>query len=122
MEKRYIGDGTASKVKHSPTIENEVCKSLFPSLSGIMANLGYKEKALANPDQNKIKFYSDVGRALWSIKDRWGDFTDEEIQTITAPVSRLIKSFTGDYERDKQIVEANYDYFIELINANLNSK
>lgn len=120
MEKRYIGDGAKSKVKHSPTIENEVCKSLFPSLSGIMTNLEYKEEALTNPDPNKIKFYSDVGRALWRIKDQWGDFTDEEIQVITAPVSKLIKSFTGDYEKDKQIVQDNHTYFVDLIATYLN--
>ncbi len=115
MEKRYIGGGTTRSVKHSPTIENEVCKSLFPSLSGIMANLEYKEEELANPDPSKIKFYSDVGRALWRIKDQWGNFTDEEIQIITAPVSRLIKSFTGDYEKDKQTLQNNHDYFVDLI-------
>ncbi len=120
MEKRYIGGGTTQKVKHSPTIENEVCKSLFPSLVGIMANLGYKEKALSNPDPDKLSFYTNIGRALWNIKDKWGDFSDEEIQVITAPVSRLIKSFTGDYEKDKQIIQENHSYFIQLIETYLN--
>ncbi len=119
MERRYIGGGTARKVKHSPTIENEVRQSLFADLSGIMANLGYKEKELPVPDQNKIDFYSKVARALWQVKDNWGQFTDDEIKVVSAPISRLIKSFTGDYEQDKQIMADNHDYFIELINANL---
>lgn len=122
MEKRYIGGGTARKVKHSPTIENEVRQSLFADLSGIMANLGYKEKELPAPDQNIIDFYSKIARALWEVKDKWGQFTDDEIKIISAPVSRLIKAFTGDYEKDKQIMADNHNYFVELINANLVSK
>ena len=122
MEKRYIGGGTARKVKHSPTIENEVRQSLFADLSGIMANLGYKEKGQPEPDQDKLDFYSKVARALWEVKDRWGQFTDDEIKVVSAPVSKLIKSFTGDYEQDKQIMADNHDYFIELINVNLVSK
>jgi hypothetical protein len=122
MEKRYIGGGTARKVKHSPTIENEVRQSLFADLSGIMANLGYKEKEQSAPDQDKLDFYSKVARALWEVKDKWGQFTDDEIKVVSAPVSRLIKSFTGDYEQDKQIMADNHDYFVELIDANLVSK
>ena len=122
MEKRYIGGGTARKVKHSPTIENEVRQSLFADLSGIMANLGYKEKEQPAPDQDKLDFYSKVASALWEVKDRWGQFTDDEIKVVSAPVSRLIKSFTGDYEQDKQIMADNHDYFVELIDDNLVSK
>lgn len=122
MEKRYISGGTARQVKHSPTIENEVRQSLFADLSGIMANLGYKEKEQPAPDQDKLDFYSKVARALWEVKDKWGQFTDDEIKVVSAPVSRLIKSFTGDYEQDKQIMADNHDYFVELIDANLVSK
>lgn len=121
MEKRYIGGGTARTVKHSPTIENEVCESLFPSLSGIMANLGYKEKALPNPDPAKLEYYSKAGVAIWRVKDHWGKFTDKDIQEISAPVSRLIKAFTAtsDYLEAQKILEENRAYFDEMIRTYL---
>ena len=121
MEKRYIGGGTARTVKHSPTIENEVCESLFPSLSGIMANLGYKEKALPNPDPAKPEYYSKAGVAIWRVKDHWGKFTDKDIQEISAPVSRLIKAFTAtsDYLEAQKILEENRAYFDEMIRTYL---
>lgn len=121
MEKRYIGGGTTRTVRHSPTIENEVCESLFPSLSGIIANLGYKEKALPNPDPVKLEYYSKVGVAIWRVKDHWGKFTDKDIQEISTPVSRLIKAFTAtsDYLEAQKILEENRAYFDEMIRTYL---
>lgn len=119
--KTYIGGKTHRSVKHSPTIENEVRESLFPSLSGIIANLSYKEKELANPDQTKLDYYSKAGVAIWRVKNHWGQFTDEDIKNISAPVSRLIKAFsaTNDYVEEQKIFEDNRAYFDEMIKTYL---
>ena len=117
MEKRYIGGGTARKVKHSPTIENEVKESLFADLAGIIINLKYKEKALSNPDLSKLDYYTKSSMAIWQVKNHWGQFTDEDIQKISAPVSRLIKAFsaTSDYTEEQKIFEVNRLFFDEII-------
>lgn len=121
MEKRYIGGGTARKVKHSPTIENEVKESLFADLAGIIANLEYKEEAMLNPDIDKLDYYKKARISIWQVKNHWGKFTDEDIQLISKPVSSLIKAFsaTSDYIEEQKIFEANRSFFDEIIKTYL---
>lgn len=107
--------------KHSPTIENEVCESLFANLAGAMANLTYTEEKNANPDKNKITFFMNIGKALWKIKRKWYSYTDEYIQQISKPVSLIINELgnANTYDEKLTIVEINRQYFEDLIINNL---
>jgi len=111
MEQRKIGN-----INHSPTIENEVNQSLFASLVGLIVNQEYKEKKQPIPDQDKLEFYNNIGIALWEAKSRWHRYTDEDIKIISEPVSKLIKSFNGDYTHDDVLIRDNREYFTKLIN------
>jgi rubrerythrin len=118
MGKIYLGTSN-----HSPSIENEVYKTLFANLAGMMANLRYQEMALlADQEHTKLESYLHIAKSATQIKNNWYKFTDQEIKDMSIPVSTILKKFSADYQHNQLIVQEYYDFLNDLLNNYLNKK
>lgn len=83
---------------HQPTIKNEVAKTLYPSLDGIIASLEYVEEAKESPDKNKLAFYKEISDFLMSEHRSFYKFTDKEIEYKVSILSPIIKEMVKSDE------------------------
>jgi hypothetical protein len=80
---------------HAPTIKNEVAKTLYPTLIGIIVSLGYIEKKKETPDESCLAFYKEMRNLLSEEHRRFYMFTDEEIDYKVSILSPIIKEMVS---------------------------
>jgi hypothetical protein len=76
---------------HAPTIKNEVAKTLYPTLIGLIASLEYVEEAKELPNQSRLDFYEELSNVLSAEHRSFYLFTDEEIEYKVSILSPIIK-------------------------------
>lgn len=100
------------------SVFNEVVESLYSSLAGAIANLGYYEKSKQNPDPRILNYYRLIGKALWAEKSNFPNLTDEEIKEVANELSPIKKQLFGDKDAQQLVIENNRAYFDMLISKN----
>lgn len=114
-----VGSRRVLPRSHSPTIQNEVAKTLYTTLAGIVSSLEYDEEKTDSPDLDKLDFYYKIRKALAVEKRKFPDFSDREIQIKTAPLSRLIKQMGNSPKSIRhEILQENLDYITNLLENN----
>lgn len=109
-----------SESSHAPTIHNEVAKTLYPTLMGLIVSLEYVEEAKEVPDQSRLDFY-DLIRDILSDEHRsFYKFTDKEIDYKVSILSPIIKEMVhSDESLHHAILERNVDKIHNLRIGNL---
>ena len=101
---------------HAPTIKNEVAKTLYPSLDGIIVSLEYVEEAKESPDESKLAFYREISNLLMKEHRAFYKFTDEEIEHKVSVLSPIIKDMVAKgQEFHHEILEKNVGKLKSLI-------
>jgi hypothetical protein len=101
---------------HQPTIKNEVAKTLYPTLMGIIVSLGYIEKKKETPDESCLAFYKEMRNLLSEEHRRFYMFTDEEIEHKVSVLSPIIKDMVAKgQEFHHEILEKNVGKLKSLI-------
>lgn len=95
---------------HEPTIANEVAKTLYPTLSGLISTLANEEKRKENPNANYLSFYLELRDILSEEHRNFYKFTDEQIKRKVAILSPLIKELVlRDEVLHHDILANNFD-------------
>jgi outer membrane phospholipase A len=101
---------------HAPSITNEVAKTLYPSLIGLIMTLVYKEKRKDILDTKLLSFYTEIMDILSTEHSNFYKFTDEEIEYKTSILSPIIKEMViSDESLHYEILVKNVGKLKELV-------
>lgn len=90
MKQRYLPE-----VSHESSISNEVAKTLYPTLEGIIASLEYDEKKKAEPCIKHLALYESVSEILNNDHRDFYKFNDDQINHKVAILSPIIKEMVA---------------------------
>lgn len=97
------------------SVFNEVVETLYSSLAGAIVDLGRYEESKSAPNQDTLKYYNQICKALWSEKYDFYKFSDAEIKSTADKLSPILKAIKGDKPQDQLVIEKNKNYFDYLI-------
>jgi hypothetical protein len=87
---------------------NEVIKSSYPTLAGLLANLEY--------DDSEFELYCQrIRKALWQEKRFYYELSDSQIVEVSKILSPIIKTIVSDNTQAKAMIISNKNYFDSII-------
>ena len=104
------------------SVDREFAGSMFPQLSGAIANLMRDEEAKPTPNQEKLEFYILASKALARRDSAFSPFSTNDVTNIFETLSPILKKLSKSKSsiEDETIFESNEQVFIDLINYILN--
>ena len=97
-----------SKTRTTYSVFNEVIKSSYPTLAGLLANIKFEDAA--------FELYCDnIGIALWQEKRFYYKLTDQEIIEVSNILSPSIKAIINDNSKAKSVILENKTFFDHII-------
>lgn len=84
------------KSAHSPTITNEVAKTLYPTLIGLIVSLGYVEKSKENPNDTYLSLYRTLRDVLSEEHRKFNNLSDADIEQRVLILSPIIKEMVAN--------------------------
>lgn len=97
-----------SETRTTYSVFNEVIKSSYPTLAGLLANLEY--------DDSEFETYCQrVRKALFQEKRFYFKLSDAQIIEVSKILSPIIKTIVNDKSQAKLIISENKNYFDHII-------
>lgn len=93
---------------HAPTIKNEVAKTLYPTLIGLIVSLGYLEKSKETPNDTYLSLYRDLRDVLSEEHRNFNKLSDADIEQRVSILSPIIKEMVANGQSmHHEILEKN---------------
>lgn len=90
------------------SVFNEVIKSSYPTLAGLLANLKY--------DDSEFELYCEkIGKALWQEKRYYYKLNDQQIVEVSKVLSPIIKTIVNDSSKARAVILENKAFFDQII-------
>ena len=100
---------------HTPSIKNEVAKTLYPTLCGLIVSLEYAEEAKELPNKNRLSLYKEISDILMKDHRSFHKFTDKEIAYKVSILSPIIKKMVASEQAEHHVILENNLGFIKQL-------
>jgi len=88
----YTKHESQIKVSKTMGVRREVGRATFPKLAGLLVDLKRYESNKAQPDQEKLNFYTLAAKALFAEHARFRHFNDDDVEQVFSTISPIIKA------------------------------